>query len=127
MGYNIRSITSFFFHLASSFSTFLVNFSIRHLISSSSPASRFIHVEYERNGVAHLLAFYVPFENWRRIDIADNHAAEQWAQGIRRLVQEDYPQATREEHREARERKRRAGCAAPRVGVGLSIWSESGA
>jgi len=52
-------------------------------------------VEYERNGVAHLLAFYAPFENWRRIDIANNHAAEQWAQGVRRLVQEDYPQATR--------------------------------
>ena len=52
-------------------------------------------VEYERNGVAHLLTFYAPFENWRHIDIADNHAAKQWAQGIRRLVQEDYPQATR--------------------------------
>ena len=52
-------------------------------------------VEYERNGVTHLLAFYAPFENWRRIDIADNHAAEQWAQRVRRLVQEDYPQATR--------------------------------
>jgi len=52
-------------------------------------------VEYERNGVAYLLAFYAPFENWCRIDVADNHAAEQWAQGVRRLVQEDYPQATR--------------------------------
>jgi len=52
-------------------------------------------VEYERNGVTHLLAFYAPFENWRRIDIADNHAAEQWAQRVRRLVQDDYPQATR--------------------------------
>ena len=28
-------------------------------------------VEYERNGVAHLLAFYVPFENWRRITTED--------------------------------------------------------
>ena len=27
--------------------------------------------------------------------MADNHAAEQWAQGVRWLVQEDYPQATR--------------------------------
>ena len=52
-------------------------------------------VEYERNGVAHLLAFYAPFESWRRIDIADNHAAEQWAQGVQQLVQENYPQATR--------------------------------
>jgi transposase len=52
-------------------------------------------VEYERNGVAHLILFYAPFESWRRLDVADNHAAEQWAQGIRRLVQEDYPQAKR--------------------------------
>jgi transposase len=52
-------------------------------------------VQYERNGVAHLLAFYAPFDNWRRVDVADNHAAQQWAQGIRRLIQEDYPEAQR--------------------------------
>jgi len=34
---------------------------------------------------------------------------------------------TAEEHREARERKRRAKCDAPRVGVGPSVWSECGA
>ncbi len=50
-------------------------------------------VEYERNGVAHLLLFYAPFENWRRIQVADNHAAREWAQGVRRLVQDDYPDA----------------------------------
>ncbi len=37
----------------------------------------------------HLLLFYAPFENWRRVDVADNHAATQWAEGIRRLVQEE--------------------------------------
>ena len=52
-------------------------------------------VEYERNGVAHLLLFYAPFENWRRVDVADNHAAIQWAEGIRRLVEDDYPDAHR--------------------------------
>lgn len=52
-------------------------------------------VEYERNGVAHLMLFYAPFENWRRIQVSDNHAACEWAQGVRRLVQEDYPQAER--------------------------------
>jgi len=45
--------------------------------------------------VAHLLLFYAPFENRRRVDIADNHRAEQWAEGIRRLVEEDYPEAER--------------------------------
>lgn len=51
--------------------------------------------EYERNGVAHLLLFHAPFENWRRIDVADNHKADQWAEGVHRLVEEDYPDATR--------------------------------
>ncbi|WP_051040369.1 hypothetical protein [Methylomicrobium agile] len=35
------------------------------------------------------------FENWRRVEVVDNHAAAQWAEGARRLVQEDYPQAKR--------------------------------
>jgi hypothetical protein len=52
-------------------------------------------VEYERNGVAHLIQFYAPFIGWRRIDIADNHAALQWAQGVRRLVENDFPHAKR--------------------------------
>jgi len=52
-------------------------------------------VEYERNGVAHLLLFHAPFEDWRRVDVADNHAAPQWAEGIRQLVEEDFPKAER--------------------------------
>ncbi len=52
-------------------------------------------VEYERNGVAHLLLFYAPFENWRRIQVADNHTACEWAEGVRRLVEEDYPNANK--------------------------------
>ena len=40
-------------------------------------------VEYERNGVAHLLQFYGPFVGWRWIEVADNHAAQQWAEGVR--------------------------------------------
>jgi len=34
-------------------------------------------VEYERNGVAHLIQFSAPFIGWRRIDVADNHTALQ--------------------------------------------------
>lgn len=51
--------------------------------------------EYERNGVAHLMLFYAPFDNWRRIQVADNHAAGEWAEGVRRLVEEDYADAKR--------------------------------
>lgn len=51
--------------------------------------------EYERNGVAHLLLFYAPFESWRRIAVRSDHTALTWAEQVRRLVEEDYPQAER--------------------------------
>lgn len=52
-------------------------------------------VEYERNGVAHLIQYYAPFLGWRRIEVADNHAALQWAQGVRTLVEKDFLDARR--------------------------------
>ena len=51
--------------------------------------------EYERNGVAHLIQFYAPFIGWRRMEVTDNHAANEWAEGIRKLVEEDFAEATR--------------------------------
>lgn len=52
-------------------------------------------VEYERNGVAHLIQFYAPFIGWRRIQVADNHKACEWAQGVRTLVEQDFAEAKR--------------------------------
>jgi len=52
-------------------------------------------VEYERNGVAHLIQFYAPFVGWRRIQVADNHAACEWAKGVRTLVEKDFADAKR--------------------------------
>ena len=51
--------------------------------------------EYERNGVGHLLMYYAPFDDWRRTDVATDHTASTWAEGVRRLVEEDFPQARR--------------------------------
>ncbi len=51
--------------------------------------------EYERNGVAHLLLYYAPLENWRRVDVKSDHVATTWAEGMRRLVEEDFPEAER--------------------------------
>ena len=51
--------------------------------------------EYERNGVAHLLLYYAPLENWRRVDVKEDHVATTWAEGVRRLVEEDFPEAER--------------------------------
>jgi len=51
--------------------------------------------EYERNGVAHIIQFSAPFMGWRRMQVADNHAACEWAKGVRKLVEEDFPDAKR--------------------------------
>ena len=52
-------------------------------------------MEYERNGVAHLIQFYAPFIGWRRIDVKENHVACTWAEGVRQLVEEDFANAKR--------------------------------
>lgn len=49
--------------------------------------------EYKRNGVGHLMLFYAPLTNWREVRVADNHAGPEWAEGVRRLVEEHYPEA----------------------------------
>ena len=51
--------------------------------------------EYERNGVEHLLMYYAPFDDWRRTDVAADHTASTWAEGVRRLVEDDFPTARR--------------------------------
>ena len=68
---------------------------VRAPISARPGETERYDVEYERNGVAHLLLFYAPFENWRQIHVADNHAAGEWAEGVRRLVEEAYADAKR--------------------------------
>ena len=37
----------------------------------------------------------LPFVGWRRMDVADKHAACTWAEGVRRLVEEDFAGAKR--------------------------------
>lgn len=49
--------------------------------------------EYERNGVAHLFMFCEPLAGQRQVRVTDNHTALEWAEGVRLLVEELYPQA----------------------------------
>ena len=62
-------------------------------MSAAHPAR--YDAEYERNGVAHLLLFYGPLDNWRRVDVKEDHVASTWAEGVRHLVEEDFPEAQR--------------------------------
>lgn len=49
--------------------------------------------EYERNGTSNLFLFFEPLRGWRRIDVTDTRKAADWAHQIRKLVDEDYPDA----------------------------------
>ena len=49
--------------------------------------------EYERNGTSNLFIFFEPLRGWRRIDITARRTAVDWALQIRKLVDEDYPEA----------------------------------
>jgi len=51
--------------------------------------------EYERNGVGHLLLFYAPLQNWRHVHVGDTHDGIAWANGVRHLLEEVYPDAER--------------------------------
>ena len=48
---------------------------VRAPIKASPGQTQRYDGEYERNGVAHLMLFYNPLENWRNKRIADNHAS----------------------------------------------------
>ena len=68
---------------------------VRPVIAAKPGRIERYDVEYQRNGVAHLIQFYAPFAGWRRIQVADNHAACEWAKGVRTLVEQDFADAER--------------------------------
>jgi hypothetical protein len=48
---------------------------------------------YERRGVQSLFMFFDPIRGWRRVSCADSRTRLDWAEEIRRLLDEDYPEA----------------------------------
>jgi transposase len=49
--------------------------------------------EYVRNGVAEQFIFVAPLKGWRRVDVEDHRKREDWAKQIKKLVDEDFPDA----------------------------------
>ena len=49
--------------------------------------------KYERGEVRSLLMFYDPIGGWRRVGCRESRTRLDWAQEVRRLLDEDYPQA----------------------------------
>lgn len=49
--------------------------------------------KYERHGVRSLFLFYNPIDGWRRVGCRDSRTRQDWAEEVRRLLDEDYPEA----------------------------------
>lgn len=48
---------------------------------------------YERRGVRSIFMFFDPLRGWRRVGCRDNRTRIDWAEEVRRLLDEDYPHA----------------------------------
>jgi len=48
---------------------------------------------YERCGVRSIFLFFDPFRGWRRVSGRDSRTRVDWAEEVRRLLDEDYPEA----------------------------------
>jgi len=49
--------------------------------------------EYVRNGTCNLFLFAAPLLGWRRVDVTERRTQVDWAHQIKRLVDEDFPDA----------------------------------
>ena len=49
--------------------------------------------EYVRNGTASIFMFFSPLHGWRRVSVRDRRTRQDWAQEIKKLVDEDFPEA----------------------------------
>ena len=46
--------------------------------------------EYERNGVSNLFMLFAPLEGWRRVEVTERRTRTDWAEVVRKLVDENY-------------------------------------
>ena len=51
--------------------------------------------EYERNGVGNLFMLFAPLEGWQRVEATERRTKTDWAEVVRKLVDEDYPDRDR--------------------------------
>jgi hypothetical protein len=60
-------------------------------LACGRPAREDYH--YERRGTQALFCFFDPVRGWRRVSCQDSRTAVDWAEQIRILLEEDYPEA----------------------------------
>ncbi len=52
-----------------------------------------VDYEYQRNGTANLFLAFCPEASWRRVDVTDRRTTADYAQQMRKLVDQDFPEA----------------------------------
>ncbi len=58
--------------------------------------ARLVDHEYERRGTAHVLMAFEPLTGWRRVEeVAERRRKQEFAEAVRRIAEEDYPQAAK--------------------------------
>ena len=65
---------------------------IRTPLPSKAGSPEKYDYEYERNGVSNLFMLSAPIEGWRHVKVTDRHTKQDWAQLIKELVDEHYPE-----------------------------------
>jgi transposase len=55
--------------------------------------ARRFDTEYVRNGTCDLFVFAAPLEGWRRVEVTEQRKREDWALEIKKLVDNDFPNA----------------------------------
>ena len=48
--------------------------------------------EYKRNGVSNVFMLFAPLESWRHVEVTDQRTKLDWAQVVRQLVDEHFPE-----------------------------------
>jgi len=61
------------------------------LVAPRRPAREDYH--YERRGVRSIFMFFDPLKGWRRVSCRENRTRTDWAEEVRRLLEQDYPNA----------------------------------
>lgn len=60
-------------------------------LAPGRPAREDYH--YERRGVQSIFMFFDPLRGWRRVSTREHRTRIDWAEEVRQLLEEDYPQA----------------------------------
>lgn len=61
--------------------------------AGSGGGARLVDHEYERRGTANVLMAFEPLTGWREVEVTERRRKQEFAEAMRHLAEEDYPEA----------------------------------